>query len=184
MGKSAATIRFVRNEFIAKYDPTVEDTYRKTVDLNGSVSTVELVDTAGTEQFGGMRDLYYKNADGVVMVCAVNAAPSVKELSNIRNQVIDIKGDSQVPMVILLNKIDVEKESWVINPKELERQAKDGAFRSSKSVPRRTKTSQRPSIILSHCAVRASLLLVPPRPTNTKAVVRSCKDQLPCVPCI
>merc|ERR1712137_363400 len=125
MGKSAATIRFVRNEFIAKYDPTVEDTYRKTVDLNGSVSTVELVDTAGTEQFGGMRDLYYKNADGVVMVCAVNAALSVKELSNIRNQVIDIKGDSQVPMVILLNKIDVEKESWVINPKELDRQAKE-----------------------------------------------------------
>ena len=34
-GKSALTLRFVRNFFVEGWDPTIEDAYCKTVDVDG-----------------------------------------------------------------------------------------------------------------------------------------------------
>ena len=34
VGKSALTIQLIQNHFVDEYDPTIEDSYRKQVDLN------------------------------------------------------------------------------------------------------------------------------------------------------
>src|SRR5690625_5207644 len=50
VGKSAITHRFVSGEFIEKYDPTIEDSYRRrTSKRNGEPAILEILDTAGTE---------------------------------------------------------------------------------------------------------------------------------------
>ncbi|KAB1267952.1 Ras-related protein Rap-2a [Camelus dromedarius] len=51
VGKSALTVQFVTGTFIEKYDPTIEDFYRKEIEVDSSPSVLEILDTAGTEQF-------------------------------------------------------------------------------------------------------------------------------------
>lgn len=46
--KSALTVQFVQGVFVEKYDPTIEDCYRKQTDVNGQQCMLEILDTAGT----------------------------------------------------------------------------------------------------------------------------------------
>jgi small GTP-binding protein len=48
VGKSALTVQFVQGIFVEKYDPTIEDCYRKQVEINGQQCMLEILDTAGT----------------------------------------------------------------------------------------------------------------------------------------
>ena len=48
VGKSALTVQFVQGIFVEKYDPTIEDSYRKQVEVDGSQCMLEILDTAGT----------------------------------------------------------------------------------------------------------------------------------------
>ncbi|XP_037895798.1 ras-related protein Rap-2c [Glossina fuscipes] len=68
VGKSALTVQFVSGCFIEKYDPTIEDFYRKEIEVDNSPCVLEILDTAGTEQFASMRDLYIKNGHGFIVM--------------------------------------------------------------------------------------------------------------------
>ncbi|KXS98824.1 hypothetical protein AC578_2053 [Pseudocercospora eumusae] len=57
VGKSCLTMQFVQGVFVERYDPTIEDSYRKHIDVDGRHVVLEIMDTAGTEQFTAMR--YY-----------------------------------------------------------------------------------------------------------------------------
>ncbi|ATZ52634.1 Bcrsr1 [Botrytis cinerea B05.10] len=55
VGKSCLTAQFVQNIWIESYDPTIEDSYRKVIEVDGRQCMLEILDTAGTEQFTAMR---------------------------------------------------------------------------------------------------------------------------------
>ena len=42
------TVQFVQGIFVEKYDPTIEDSYRKVVESDGQQCMLEILDTAGT----------------------------------------------------------------------------------------------------------------------------------------
>lgn len=44
-------VQFVQGVFVERYDPTIEDSYRKHIDVDGRHVVLEIMDTAGTEQF-------------------------------------------------------------------------------------------------------------------------------------
>mmetsp|Transcript_34740 Transcript_34740/g.59551 ORF Transcript_34740/g.59551 Transcript_34740/m.59551 type:complete len:187 (-) Transcript_34740:3-563(-) len=115
VGKSAVTLRFIRDEFIAIYEPTVEDAYRKHVETDGYIGIVEVIDTAGTEQFKSMRDLYYKNSDGFLLVCSVDSPSSFDEVCEIRDQILRVKNQENIPVVLAINKTDLPKDQWILN---------------------------------------------------------------------
>lgn len=48
VGKSALTVQFVQGIFAEKYDPTIEDSYRKQVEIDSQQCMLEILDTAGT----------------------------------------------------------------------------------------------------------------------------------------
>lgn len=113
VGKSAITVQYVQKIFIESYDPTIEDSYCKKVQLDGRHCTMEILDTAGVEQFTAMRELYIRNGEGFVLVYSVNSESSLRELEELRQQVCRIKDNANVPMVLVGNKCDLEGERQV-----------------------------------------------------------------------
>lgn len=49
VGKSALTIQFIQGNFVEKYDPTIEDSYRKQIEVDGKACMLDILDTAGQE---------------------------------------------------------------------------------------------------------------------------------------
>lgn len=113
VGKSALTVQFVQGVYIESYDPTIEDSYRKVTEIDQRPCTLEILDTAGVEQFTAMRELYIKNGQGFILVYSVTDKDSLKELIELREQIIRIKDNANVPMVLVANKSDLESERQV-----------------------------------------------------------------------
>jgi len=110
VGKSALTVQFVQGIFVEKYDPTIEDSYRKQVEVDGSQCMLEILDTAGTEQFTAMRDLYMKNGQGFVLVYSIIAQSTFNDLPDLREQILRVKDAESVPMVLVGNKCDLNDQ--------------------------------------------------------------------------
>lgn len=115
MGKSAFIVQFISGTFVEKYDPTIEDFYRKEVFFYNSSTVLEILDTAGTEQFASMRDLYIKNGQGfVLMYSIVKADTFTDDVRPLRDQIHRVKGRiKDVPMVLVGNKCDLDGEREV-----------------------------------------------------------------------
>jgi Ras-related protein Rap-1A len=113
VGKSALTVQFVQGIFVEKYDPTIEDSYRKQVEVDGQQCMLEILDTAGTEQFTAMRDLYMKNGQGFVLVYSITAQSTFNDLMDLREQILRVKDTDDVPMILVGNKCDLEDERVV-----------------------------------------------------------------------
>lgn len=113
VGKSALTVQFVQGIFMEKYDPTIEDSYRKQVEVDGQQCMLEILDTAGTEQFTAMRDLYMKNGHGFVLVYSITAQSSFNDLIELKEQIFRVKDSNDVPMILVGNKCDLEDERVV-----------------------------------------------------------------------
>jgi len=107
VGKSAITVQFIQGIFIKKYDPTIEESYRKPVEVDSKNYMLEILDTAGTEQFTAMRDLYMKNGQGFALVFSLVSDSTFHDLTSIRNQIIKVKDTEDVPMVLVGNKCDL-----------------------------------------------------------------------------
>ena len=106
-----------------KYDPTIEDSYRKQVEVDGQQCMLEILDTAGTEQFTAMRDLYMKNGQGFVLVYSIVAMGTFNDLVDMHDQITRVKDSEDVPMVLVGNKCDLN-DSRVVTTQQGEDMAK------------------------------------------------------------
>jgi len=110
VGKSACTIMYVQNIFVEKYDPTIEDSYRKAADINAKSMMFEILDTAGTEKFTAMRDLYMKNGDVFCYIYSVTSRSTYNDLPDIIEQCIRVKDSTNFPKLIIGNKTDLQDQ--------------------------------------------------------------------------
>eukprot|EP00026_Physarum_polycephalum_P015335 Phypoly_transcript_15986.p1 GENE.Phypoly_transcript_15986~~Phypoly_transcript_15986.p1 ORF type:complete len:134 (+),score=21.76 Phypoly_transcript_15986:364-765(+) len=74
---------------------------------------LEILDTAGTEQFTAMRDLYMKNGQGFILVYSIIANSTFSDLDDLKNQICRVKDRDDVPMVLVGNKCDLEAQRQV-----------------------------------------------------------------------
>lgn len=120
VGKSAVTVQMVQNHFISTYDPTIEDSYRKQTVIDGETCLLDILDTAGQEEFSCMRDQYMRNAQGFLLMYAIDDHKSFEELSIFHKQIHRVresesiedggKGLTIIPMTICGNKSDLGTE--------------------------------------------------------------------------
>ena len=83
------------------------------VEVDANQCMLEILDTAGTEQFTAMRDLYMKNGQGFVLVYSITAQSTFNDLMDLREQILRVKDTDDVPMVLVGNKSDLEDERVV-----------------------------------------------------------------------
>lgn len=113
VGKSALTIQLIQNHFIDEYDPTIEDSYRKQVTIDDETCLLDILDTAGQEEYSAMRDQYMRTGEGFLLVYAITSRSSFDEISTFREQILRVKDKESVPMVLVGNKADLEEERQV-----------------------------------------------------------------------
>jgi len=113
VGKSALTIQLIQNHFIDEYDPTIEDSYRKQVTIDDETCLLDILDTAGQEEYSAMRDQYMRTGQGFLTVYAITSRSSFDEISSFREQILRVKDADKVPMVVVGNKCDLESERQV-----------------------------------------------------------------------
>ena len=113
VGKSALTIKYLRNYFIDEYDPTIEDRYLKQVTIDGDTCLLDIVDYAGQDEYSAMRDQFVRVLPGFICVYAITSRSSFEEISTFRELIVQVKDDDKVPMILAGNKCDLEEERQV-----------------------------------------------------------------------
>ena len=103
VGKSALTIQLIQNHFVDEYDPTIEDSYRKQVVIDGETCLLDILDTAGQEEYSAMRDQYMRTGEGFLLVFAVNNAKSFDDISSYREQIKRVKDAEEVRKLIIIS---------------------------------------------------------------------------------
>jgi GTPase KRas protein len=108
VGKSAFIMQYCRNQFVTDYDPTIEDSYRKQVIVDKKSCILEILDTAGQEEFVSLRDQWIRDGDAFVLMYSVDNYQSFELLKEIRRQIGFVKGTTNVPIVFVGNKADLK----------------------------------------------------------------------------
>ncbi|KAI0279293.1 ras protein [Russula aff. rugulosa BPL654] len=113
VGKSALTIQFMHNHFVEDYDPTIEDLYRKECFIDGVETLVDVLDTAGQEEFSAMREHYMLDGEGFLLVYSITERDSFKMIESYHQQILRVKDSEAVPIILVGNKSDLEHERRV-----------------------------------------------------------------------
>jgi len=113
VGKSAMTVQYVQGVFARDYDPTIEDAYRKATVVDGQNCLLDILDTAGQEDFTALRSTWMRERDGFILVFAVNARDTMDDLQSFYDQLVVMHEDRMPPIVVVGNKCDLENERKV-----------------------------------------------------------------------
>lgn len=113
VGKSALTIQFIQSHFVEEYDPTIEDSYRKQCVIDDEVAVLDILDTAGQEEFSAMREQYMHTGEGFLLVYSIIDRNSFEEIPKFYRQILRVKDRSEFPMILVANKADLESERVV-----------------------------------------------------------------------
>lgn len=68
---------------------------------------LEILDTAGTEQFTAMRDLYMKSGQGFILTYSITSQSTFNNIPDIRDSIVRVKDSETVPTVLIGNKCDL-----------------------------------------------------------------------------
>nr|XP_002121901.1 ras-related protein O-RAL isoform X2 [Ciona intestinalis] len=118
VGKSALTLQFMYDEFVEDYEPTKADSYRKKVVLDGEDAQIDILDTAGQEDYAAIRDNYFRSGEGFLCVFSITDSSSFDDTQDFREQILRVKGvDSttagSIPFLLVGNKSDLETNRQV-----------------------------------------------------------------------
>lgn len=113
VGKSALTIQLIQSHFVDEYDPTIEDSYRKPCNIDDEQVLLDILDTAGQEEYSAMREQYMRTGEGFLLVYSIDSKSSLDELQNFYEQIQRVKESDNVPVLVVGNKCDLENERQV-----------------------------------------------------------------------
>lgn len=113
VGKSALTLQFMYDEFVEDYEPTKADSYRKKVILDGEEVQIDILDTAGQEDYAAIRDNYFRSGEGFLCVFSITEDESFQATQEFREQILRVKNDEAIPFLLVGNKGDLNEKRKV-----------------------------------------------------------------------
>ncbi|KAH6882180.1 Ras GTPase [Alternaria novae-zelandiae] len=113
VGKSCLTIQLIQSHFVDEYDPTIEDSYRKQCVIDDEVALLDVLDTAGQEEYSAMREQYMRTGEGFLLVYSITDRQSFEEIMTFQQQILRVKDKDYFPMIVVGNKCDLDGERQV-----------------------------------------------------------------------
>lgn len=77
-------MRFHLLQFVEDYEPTKADSYRKKVVLDGEEVQIDILDTAGQEDYAAIRDNYFRSGEGFLCVFSITEMESFAATADFR----------------------------------------------------------------------------------------------------
>lgn len=115
VGKSCLILQYMYSDFIEEYEPTKADAYRRTIQLQGDEVQIDILDTAGQEDYAAVRDGYLKHGDGFLLVFDLTNRETFESIKNHRENVLRVKADdSNLPIIMIGNKKDLDKSRRIL----------------------------------------------------------------------
>lgn len=75
-----------------------EDSYRKQVVIDGDAALLDILDTAGQEEFSSMQDQWMRDGKGFLLVYNIISRTTFDELSVLYEKILRTKDADSVPM--------------------------------------------------------------------------------------
>lgn len=113
VGKSALTIQFIQSHFVDEYDPTIEDSYRKQCVIDEETALLDILDTAGQEEYSAMREQYMRTGEGFLLVYSIIDRNSFDEIKGFHQQILRVKDADDFPMILVGNKGDLASDRQI-----------------------------------------------------------------------
>lgn len=122
------TIQLIQSHFVDEYDPTIEgmpsspslgtktdraDSYRKQCVIDEEVALLDVLDTAGQEEYSAMREQYMRTGEGFLLVYSITSRSSFEEILTFQQQILRVKDKDYFPIIVVANKCDLEHERQV-----------------------------------------------------------------------
>jgi small GTP-binding protein len=123
VGLTAIIRQFLFKELFLKYDPTVEDMYFGQIIVNGERRNLELMDTAGQEEYSALRDQYIKCYKMFVYVYSITSVTTFQAIDKIMLQTTRAHENEKIFGILIGNKTDL-KADRTVSKEEGEQKAK------------------------------------------------------------
>jgi small GTP-binding protein len=100
------------------YDPTIENSYKRTLMVDTENFQLDILDTAGQDAFRSMQISSMRQSMGFIIVYAIDDRVSFEEVEGFHRYLTRIKGTSEIPVVICGNKCDLAENKRVVSKAE------------------------------------------------------------------
>ncbi|GAA96707.1 hypothetical protein E5Q_03379 [Mixia osmundae IAM 14324] len=100
VGKTALTIQLCLNHFIEAYS------YRKHAVIDDQPCLIEILDTAGQEEYTALRDQWIREGEGFLLVYSITDRTTFERIDRFRSQIMRVKDSPRIPIMLVGNKAD------------------------------------------------------------------------------
>ena len=81
--------------------------------IDDEVALLDVLDTAGQEEYSAMREQYMRTGEGFLLVYSITSRQSFEEIQQFQQQILRVKDKDYFPIIIVGNKCDLEGEREV-----------------------------------------------------------------------
>lgn len=92
---------------------SITDSYRKQCVIDDEVALLDVLDTAGQEEYSAMREQYMRTGEGFLLVYSITSRQSFEEIMTFQQQILRVKDKDYFPIIVVGNKCDLESERQV-----------------------------------------------------------------------
>ena len=125
VGKSALTYRFINDKFPEDHDTTVEDQYKVVVTIDDISCELEILDTAGQDDYQTMLDTWIEFGNCYLLVYSIDDVDSFNQIKKKYDRICQIKNNEQFNVIIVGNKCDLPDSSRKVTKSQVENFAKN-----------------------------------------------------------
>jgi Ras-related protein Rab-5C len=109
VGKSSLAVNFISKQFYEFQEPTIGAAFlNKTITIENKTINIEIWDTAGQERYKSLAPMYYRGAEGAIIVYDITNKDSFNGAKKWFNE-IKSNGSENCQIILVGNKIDLEK---------------------------------------------------------------------------
>ena len=109
VGKTSLIYRFINNHVMEEHDATIEDKFTVFETIDDKQYQINILDTAGEDDYQSLLDQWIEAADGFLLVYSIDDKETFEVLEDKYKRIKQSDTDNNCPIIIVGNKADLEE---------------------------------------------------------------------------